>query len=353
MSVKKDLLTHERYFAAANGYGGFRSYFRDVFNRTDYTRLYVLKGGSGTGKSTLMKKISCLASEKKLRNEAIFCSSDPESLDGIIIYSQNKKFAIIDGTSPHEEDARYPGAIDEIINLGEFWNKSPLIESREKIVNLTEEKQFFYSNAYSNLNISSVFDKNIEAETLRLCNPKACKEMVDKILLALSRKKGTVQIRLVDAFCKFGFYSLPTLSTIAKTVVSVVGKFGSEYILLSLLASKIKEAGIESIHFPNPLDPKKINAIYIPEDGIAFVANASAEKFIDTEEMLNETKLCLKESELCEFSDMKKLFLNKAEEQFVFAADMHAELEKIYTPTMDFSKFDSLVDYFSKEIFKQ
>ena len=47
----------DRYFAAANGYSGFRSYFSTLFDSKDFTRILVLKGGPGTGKSSFMKKI--------------------------------------------------------------------------------------------------------------------------------------------------------------------------------------------------------------------------------------------------------------------------------------------------------
>ena len=52
----KESLSHTReFFASANGYTGFRSYFDEIFDSRDYTAIYVLKGGPGTGKSTLLK----------------------------------------------------------------------------------------------------------------------------------------------------------------------------------------------------------------------------------------------------------------------------------------------------------
>ena len=45
------------YFGAANGYSGFRSQFGEIFNSHNMEKLYILKGGPGTGKSTLLKRI--------------------------------------------------------------------------------------------------------------------------------------------------------------------------------------------------------------------------------------------------------------------------------------------------------
>ena len=57
MEEKMELVI-PKYFAAANSYGGFISYFDKLFDSKEYNRIYVLKGGPGTGKSSFMKKVS-------------------------------------------------------------------------------------------------------------------------------------------------------------------------------------------------------------------------------------------------------------------------------------------------------
>ena len=51
------------FFAAANTGGGFVSFFDEVFNRDGINKIYILKGGPGCGKSTLMKNYGKSASE--------------------------------------------------------------------------------------------------------------------------------------------------------------------------------------------------------------------------------------------------------------------------------------------------
>ena len=139
--MKKTIPT---YFAAANSYKGFISYFDKVFDSKDYDRIFVLKGGPGTGKSSLMRRVSEYFSQNNFYVEEILCSSDPSSLDGVIGTKNGRKFAIIDGTAPHERDAVIPGAIDEIINLGGNWDERWLIGKRTEILNLTKEKKKTY-----------------------------------------------------------------------------------------------------------------------------------------------------------------------------------------------------------------
>ena len=150
-----------KYFAAANSYNGFVSYFAKIFCSKDFDRIYVLKGGPGTGKSSFMKKIKEELSHPECGIDEIYCSSDPNSLDGIIIKHKERKTAILDGTAPHERDAVIPGAVDEIINLGEGWKKEFLIAQRDKILEIGQEKSNAYSVAYSYLKIAGATDRFI------------------------------------------------------------------------------------------------------------------------------------------------------------------------------------------------
>jgi hypothetical protein len=87
-----------------------------------------------------MKSISKAFCQDKYEKELIYCSSDPRSLDGVIISANGKKIAVIDSTSPHERDAKIPGATDEIINLGEHFDIGWLTANREAIISKSRSK---------------------------------------------------------------------------------------------------------------------------------------------------------------------------------------------------------------------
>lgn len=86
-----------RFFLGANTPQGFVSRFDQLTDSQDGWRKFVIKGGPGSGKSTLMKKV--VQQFEKEGIEIIHCSSDVDSLDGVIVPS--RKFCIADGTSPH------------------------------------------------------------------------------------------------------------------------------------------------------------------------------------------------------------------------------------------------------------
>ena len=134
------------YFAAANTYKGFESFFDEIFNTEKLERIYILKGGPGAGKSTLMKKAALTAQSKGLTPTCFHCSSDPLSLDGVVI--KEMKTAILDGTAPHVFDPKYAGAKEIIVNLGEAWNLESLARDCAEIVSLTSGKSKMYRAAY-------------------------------------------------------------------------------------------------------------------------------------------------------------------------------------------------------------
>ena len=134
------------YFAAANGFSGFRSYFNEIFNTKNYTRVFIIKGGPGTGKSTLMKRLINDFRKSATEIHAIYCSSDPSSLDGVVLEFGKIRLAFLDGTAPHATDTVYPGAVDELVNLGEFWNEEKLISARSEIIEISEAKKNHYKN---------------------------------------------------------------------------------------------------------------------------------------------------------------------------------------------------------------
>ena len=121
---------NNEYFAFMNTSEGFRSFFDDIFDPVVLDAYFIIKGGSGTGKSTIMKKIGDYFEKRGHLTERFCCSSDINSLDGVLI---DGRIAVIDGTAPHTTDPKYPGAVDEIINLSECWDKAKLKNRKKEI----------------------------------------------------------------------------------------------------------------------------------------------------------------------------------------------------------------------------
>lgn len=111
-----------RYFPGANTGRGFIGHFEGIvppWSEPHYT--YVLKGGPGVGKSTLMKKCAAIARANGFTVEEFRCASDPESFDAVRI--PQRRLVLLDGTAPHTIDPAMPGIDGETLDLGRFCTK--------------------------------------------------------------------------------------------------------------------------------------------------------------------------------------------------------------------------------------
>ena len=136
------MATKSASFLAANTPEGFVSFFDELYNPYKSSQAYIIKGGPGTGKSTFIRKIARAFEEKGFDTELVYCSSDPDSLDGLIV--PEKGFSICDGTAPHVMEPRFPGAVENIINLGQFWDERKLRKSADEIRRLFIENSLYH-----------------------------------------------------------------------------------------------------------------------------------------------------------------------------------------------------------------
>ena len=137
----------ERYFLGNNSGYGFFNLYENELKSTNKTVL--LKGGSGTGKSSLLKKIAKKAKAMGLDYELWFCSGDPQSLDGI--YLKDKKAAVVDATAPHASGVDIPVIKDVIFDLAQSLDESKLKGMRQDIEKYMKCKKQHFMRVYQHL----------------------------------------------------------------------------------------------------------------------------------------------------------------------------------------------------------
>ena len=90
-------ITH--FFAGANSGNGFQNLFSEMVDLEDTYDFMILKGGPGVGKNTFMREIGKTMERAGTPVEYLWCSGDPDSLDGVVM--PEIRCAVADGTSPH------------------------------------------------------------------------------------------------------------------------------------------------------------------------------------------------------------------------------------------------------------
>lgn len=116
------------YFLGANSRRGFASLY-EGFARAPGDFLHVIKGGPGTGKSSLMRRVAAEAARRGLDAELVRCSGDPRSLDGVYVPALRQGW--VDGTAPHSADPPLFGAAGDYVELGRFC-RLPLSEGERR-----------------------------------------------------------------------------------------------------------------------------------------------------------------------------------------------------------------------------
>lgn len=92
----------KKVFPGGNTSQGFYSFY-DYMLGPDAQKLFILKGGPGVGKSTFIKEVAETMLAKGYDLEFHYCSSDNDSLDGVVI--PKLQIGVIDGTAPHLESS--------------------------------------------------------------------------------------------------------------------------------------------------------------------------------------------------------------------------------------------------------
>ena len=328
-----------KYFAAANSYNGFVSLFDRIFKSQDFNRIYVLKGGPGTGKSSFMKRISAELISKKCNVDEIYCSSDPYSLDGIIAKKDENKIAIIDGTAPHERDAVIPGAIDEIINLGCGWDDSWLMAKRDKITGIVKEKKKAYETAYSYLNIAGIADQHIRCEYNNVFDKSKAKIKAEEILSSIPPSEQSDDFTFfISSFGRYGKYKIKSDEASLGRIIHVGGNDYASDLFLDYLGKMAISKDLSPIIIKSPLNPAYPEGICFDNAGITIlksnITDIHSSAFLLDDKIYSErTRKAL---------ELQKEALEESQRWFSIASELHFQLEEIYGAAMDFSKIDNI-----------
>ncbi len=349
-----------RYFASSNSARGFRNYYGECFSDAHVDRLYIIKGGPGTGKSRFMHDVFRYARRHGYDGIEYACSSDPASLDGILLSRPDApRIGFVDGTAPHVWEPTAPGVREEIINLGALWDAARLSGVGETVRALGAQKSAAYARAYACLRAAGEMDEVADALVAPAVRDDRLTAMAERMLR--HEPRGDASRRPLPALRRAvtmsGRATLSTYEDMAASLCVLDRAYGLGYRLSGHLSRLSRERGIEHLVSYDPVYPEKIDGLYYPASGLCILVGEatpregcptrklSLRRYADADR-LREMRAAVRHT-----VSVRDTLEDDALHALAAAGKYHFELEKIYTAAMDFAAKEAFTERFCEKIF--
>jgi hypothetical protein len=350
-----------RVFPGGNTSRGFYSYY-DYIIEEDANRIFVIKGGPGTGKSSLMKKVAKELIEKGYDIEFHHCSSDNNSIDGIVV--PKLRIAMIDGTAPHVVDPKNPGGVDEIIHLGDYWDLEKMEVNKQEILRVNKEVGRLFRRAYRFLkaalpiyeDIVVKYSEAMDFGKVNILTYNLINQTFEEI--PVSNVTGKARHLFGSAYTPNGWVEYTdTILQDAEKVYYINGDIGTgKSTLLEKIYKEATISGLDVEVYHTPLIPEKIETIYIKELNIGLTTSKMFKdnnfKTIDLDSYLDKDMVKKYEEELQYDKKLLNILLDNAILNINRAKKNHDILETYYVPNMDFNEINKVKDKIIERILK-
>lgn len=349
-----------RYFLGANSPQGFYSLYDQLIDPTQARAIYILKGGPGCGKSSLMHRVAQRAEEAGEAVEYIQCSGDPDSLDAVLLPARG--VAIVDGTAPHVVEPCYPGVVESYVNMGECYDRAGLAEVRQQIMGCMTGYKDCYKRAYRCLGAAAEIAEDMRAIlTTQSLEEKAAKRahgILKREVRAQGGGSGQVTQRFLGAVSHKGalrFYS--TANALCKRIYALEDSYGLSHLLLTHLLSGAAAAGYDVVACPSPMAPDRLEHLLIPGLSLAFLSVSPALPYdkrpyrkIRMDAMADAELIRRNKARLRFSRKVSSALMDEAVDSLAQAKAMHDELEDLYNPHVNFDQVYRMADDLAAEI---
>ncbi|MCL2577963.1 MAG: hypothetical protein FWE27_07935 [Defluviitaleaceae bacterium] len=304
-------------FAGAVTPKGFVDFFDHIMPTEKAKLRYFLKGSSGSGKSTFIKKIAAAFETSGTDTEKFHCSNDAESLDALAI--PERGICITDATLPHSRDPEIPGAIDKLIDFAEFIDEKKIICHVDEIKSLMLAKKLQNEKTVAYI---AAAGKIFTAEN-KTSDNYAYEQIAEWLKKFRTHDNfiGSNRKLFLSAVTPDGYVSFAEDYFKDCKVHNLCEEFGTAASsFLIELKNQANAAGISTESFYCPLAPERLDYLYLPQMKISYAA---------TDGTLYSGKL---------FNEV----LTAAVDSMQLSKTHHVKLEEIYASTINFKKVRKL-----------
>lgn len=341
-----DSLKLPTFFAGVLSPDGYCSHLDGIYDPDGGWRAYLIKGGAGMGKSTLMKGAVKALAERGQRATLINCPSDPDSLDGVIF--PDIKACIMDATAPHIVNPVYPELCEVLVNVADHCRREGLSGEREEIIALNRRMKAYYQRAGRYIAAITALSNDTYRIAYDCSDIKRASDFALRLatkLMPRKSEKGAEQILFLSTVTPKGYiYRAETVGRLCERVIAVEDEYGAvSQAIMATLRAAAKELGYNTVACVSPFAPdERTDQLLIPELSLAFVTQNRRLKTPVTDRVIHARR----------FEDVASLhqkrqrlsFNRRAVNELIEgtvqtlkqAKLIHDRLEEKYAPYMDF-----------------
>ncbi len=334
-------LKETSFFIGANSHIGFENLTSQMAD--GLKRLYIIKGGPGTGKSTMLRLFARAANDAGYKTELYYCSSDSSSLDGVSVPELG--VGIIDGTAPHTAEPTLIGAYETIINIGEHLNEDYLVQMRPYIEGHSKAKKELFSRAYRYISLIASLHREGVSLVTSCADIEKAKRAAERLASSFGVGSGYSEKRKqISSLGMNGVTYLDSYALLSESCIYIQDKRNLSGVIMNLIHCALKERGHEMWVSENPYG--ECEAIYLPSKKTAIISHSTKEecKIINTERFILREKFRLQRGRLRLLTRLKKELKGVLFEIFKDIANEHFALENIYKEAVDFQAVERLTD---------
>lgn len=335
-------------FLGGSSPNGFRTHFGSMIADTDH-HTYIIKGGPGTGKSSLMKRLAeAFPDDDK---EIYRCSSDPASLDALIF--TERKVIFVDGTSPHVFEPEYPGAVQQILDLGAYWDIGRLKNAKNDIISANSAYQQQHARCRRYITALSA----VIGDTFQIGNCALNEQKLDGFINRLAKKilparkqehEGKMEFRQLSAITPEGYLTyIPDDYSIYLLNDSLYA--GSEKFLRKFSEIAVKKGYDVSVSICTVYGNDSFEHLLIPEIKTAFFTadplnrfTAAAKQPINFRRFYDKNMVASKKMRIKFNASAADELRDEAVSALKCAKSEHDILESLYIPAVDFDGINRL-----------
>ncbi|MDD4801820.1 MAG: hypothetical protein PHF24_02580 [Syntrophomonas sp.] len=334
---------------------GFYTFIPELVNNV--SKVYILKGAPGSGKSTFIRLLGEVMSQQGFDVEFWVSALDPVNPDGVYIAHFNA--AVINGSLPQPIDPKYPGVREIIINLGDYCNNKIMEKRETQIVEKVDQADRLHNHTSKILKEASRIKEEIRGAHASHLNIAKIEQLIKKLSRDVMENQPGEKHYFAGSITADGLVDyINELSQGCRKRYIFQGPPGSgKSTVIYELAHAAKQKGYFLEYYHCGLEVDYLVMVIIRNIQMALIESGHVEVALKPGDTVVDMTLCLddynSERVAAGTSEAQRRFealIKEAEHQLDNFYKIHREIKKIYTSAMDFEALDNKRKQIAEEI---